>query len=478
MNRNRGSAPRVSAAVLFLLIGLAGSAPITAIELPVGFVDNVAVADVLQAIDFDWDPDGGMWIAGKQGQIWVVRQTTTLAAQLTVEDSGDAGLVSVVVDPDYANNQYIWVYYLTPEPLTNRLSRFTNSNDTLINETVILEFGSASVGYNGGCVEFLPDGTILVGMGMNGGPDSAQDPYSLRGKMLRINQDGSVPPDNPFSDGIDGDPLVWAYGLRNPWRCSLQPGTDLMFIGDVGWHDWEEINIGGPEANFGFPLIEGPGQPAGTTVTEPFYAFPHMPLPEHHAVIAGDFAEAGEFPTEYVGDYFFADHNQQKILRMRLDSFNNIVSVEDFATNAQYPVTMKFGPGGAMYYAAWFENSIRKIEFVGETGAGGRVPLLRIYVYEVLGGQITLVWQPSCNAGDTDFAIFSGTIPDFDVVNALVCSTNGAMARSIWPDAGNVFYLVAPHNQFWGGSFGLDGDGNEREPTGTLCYTPSPTPCN
>ena len=97
-----------------LFLGLSGGAPLIAADLPVGFVETVAFSNFVDVLDFDWDPDGGMWIASKGGRVWVVRESTTLALQLPVEASGDAGIASLVIDPDYAENSYVWIYYLTP----------------------------------------------------------------------------------------------------------------------------------------------------------------------------------------------------------------------------------------------------------------------------------------------------------------------------------------------------------------------------
>jgi hypothetical protein len=145
----------------------------------------------------------------------------------------------------------------------------------------------------------------------------------------------------------------------------------------------------------------------------------------------------------------------------------------------QWPVSLKFGPDGALYYAAWNTDDIRKIQFIGEAGAGGRVPPdLLISKSEISEGQIVLHWNPSCNAGDTNYAIFYGPIPIFDVVNPVLCSTAGGTAKSIQPDAESSFYLVVPHNNFWQGSFGQDSAGDERTATGSVCFSQVVTPCN
>jgi hypothetical protein len=125
--------------------------------------------------------------------------------------------------------------------------------------------------------------------------------------------------------------------------------------------------------NFGYPGIEGPGQPEGAAaVVEPVHAFHHLPLPNHHAVIDGGFAGPGNFPLDYVGDYFYGDFNQKKIFRVRLDAENAVHSVKLFATTPAPSASLAFGPDGALYYAAWTWDEIRKIEYIGPPPRHGR----------------------------------------------------------------------------------------------------------
>ena len=105
--------------------------------------------------------------------------------------------------------------------------------------------------------------------------DTSQNKHDIRGKFLRIQRDGSPASDNPFIGGEDGDPRVWAYGLRNPWRCNLQPESGTPFIGDVGASRFEELNVGVVGANYGWPFTEGPEPPGMDGITYPIYSYPH-----------------------------------------------------------------------------------------------------------------------------------------------------------------------------------------------------------
>jgi glucose/arabinose dehydrogenase len=145
--------------------------------------------------------------------------------------------------------------------------------------------------HNGGQLEFGPDGYLYISVGDGGAPEEAQDPGSLRGKLLRIDprpsgdQPYTVPKSNPYV-GSDGRDEVYALGFRNPWRFSFDRSTDAITIGDVGDVAWEEIDyeprgqIKG--ANFGWPLFEGdhpyrsekaPSPPPG--YEPPIHEYPH-----------------------------------------------------------------------------------------------------------------------------------------------------------------------------------------------------------
>ena len=135
-------------------------------------------------------------------------------------------------------------------------------------ERIILEVDQPASNHNGGNLVFGPDGMLYVGLGDGGASNdrfgNGQDPFTLLGSMLRLDPTPSgdlpytVPADNPMPDG-QGHPLVYAYGLRNPWRYSFD--GDLLYIADVGQGQWEEVSVVGAPSplveNFGWPVLEG-----------------------------------------------------------------------------------------------------------------------------------------------------------------------------------------------------------------------------
>src|SRR6185436_10428801 len=117
---------------------------------------------------------------------------------------GERGTLGIAVDPDYALNGHIWVYYSKKDPpVRNRLSRFRHVGDQLVEETVILETQDLfEAVHNGGCLRFASDKTLYISTGDDGhGSSTAQNPRDLKGKILHINRDGSPASGNPFPDG-------------------------------------------------------------------------------------------------------------------------------------------------------------------------------------------------------------------------------------------------------------------------------------
>ena len=341
------------------------------------------VGGLEQPTSMYWAPDHHLWIGGKNGHVWALHLEDLQAPELVaigrirVDTGGERGLSGIAVDPDYAENRHIWIYYTTEgRPYRNRLSRFRHVGQQLVDEIVMLESPDlANQIHNGGCLRFASDKTLFVSTGDDfQGSITAQDTHDLRGKILHINRDGSPAAGNPYLDGEEGDPRVWAYGFRNPWRFNLQPESENLFIGDVGDDTWEELDLGFRGGNFGWKLTEGPDPPGVPGVRYPIYSYPHT-SPHGSSITGGDHARASNFPERYEGDYFFGDFATSEIFRMVLDETNSPVLTEVFASEALTPVDIQFGPDGALYYVSFSEDlessgsvgSVVRISYVGGT---------------------------------------------------------------------------------------------------------------
>ena len=278
---------------------------------------------------------------------------------------GEQGVYDVVPDPSFAQNGWYYVFYTKGNPGQQnraRASRFTASgNGTVAGSEVVLwedDRNSAS-DHQGGAIAVGGDGKVYISVGDHLTGADAQLLSNFHGKILRVNKDGTVPTDNPFFDGAGPNKdAIWARGLRNPFRMSFDAGTGRLYIGDVGGNDhsvaMEEVNIGTPGANYGWPMCEGSCGCPGTT--GPLYSYAHA---NRDASITGGFVYHGtQFPAEYRGSYFFGDYAKNTINRLRLGPNGELLGASNFwpadgASDTETvgdPVDLVEGPDGSLYY--------------------------------------------------------------------------------------------------------------------------------
>lgn len=367
---------RFGALIAGLLLDAAPCA--LASDVPVGFHETLHVLLTAPG-SFAFDPEGGLWISQHTGltygRVWLYDGLQTrLVLTVPTNEVGERGIHAIEVDPDFATNHRIWLYYTTPgPPIHHRLSHFTYAAGQLGNETVVLEGPAVQADHhNGGCLAFGADKTLYLGMGEDeGGSAVAQNPSDLRGKILHLNRDGSGVAGPPWPAG---DPRVWAVGARNPYRCRVHPANGTLVWTDVGSFRFEEVNLGIRGANYGWADAEGYVNPALPGMTYPIYAYPsRLTDGTGAAIIGGDFAGAGDFAPEYEGNYFFGDWARNEIHRMVLDASLQPVSVTTFAANAVRLTDLRFGPDGALYYTV--RASVQGIWRIAYDGSTNRPPV-------------------------------------------------------------------------------------------------------
>lgn len=228
-----------------------------------------AVESVARGLDVPWAlafaPDGRIFVTERRGRIRVVeggvlRDEPWL--EFEVYDSGEAGLMGLALDPEFERNGFVYVVhtYLDREGrVRNRLLRLREDaarRRGVLERVLVDEMKGAST-HNGARVKFGPDRKLYWTMGDAQEPRLAQDLSSLNGKILRINPDGTIPPDNPFKDSP-----VYSYGHRNPQGLAWQPGTARLYAtehGPSGFLDCcrDEVNYIEPGKNYGWPVIRG-----------------------------------------------------------------------------------------------------------------------------------------------------------------------------------------------------------------------------
>ncbi len=469
------------------------------LDVHAGFViEDIVAANVPTCLAFL--PDGSFLFGEKSGRVYrvtnaVKQQPPLWNGETEVLSAADDGLISIAVDPNYATNRFVYFLYVV-DPDTNavdgdahgfgRLTRYqidASGNALLPGSRTILMgvdrsrgplvgFGSHTVG----ALRWGADGSLLVSVGDgatagnvdDGGNDPgsfgpgradpaedigafrSQDMNSLCGKILRLDPTtGQGRPDNPF---YDGDPhsdrsKVWEYGLRNPFRFSVRPGTGSstpgalhpgsLFIGDVGWTEWEEISVArDPGMNFGWPCFEGPEALASYQASNPAHhgcgtlgtpANPSLPTPPGmfwtrdqpeaaqptgitgNCAVDGTFYVSGAYPSEFQGAYFFADYGGSWLKVARFDAADRVIAWNDFATGVSGPTDFARNPiTGDIHLTSASDGQVRRIRYIGPPNErpvavasvqtqGGRAPFTATFssagTYDPDGVQLTYDWR-------------------------------------------------------------------------------------
>lgn len=341
--------------------------PYPARAVPANFVNEIIATGLNIPTQLVIAPDGRMFVAEKMGKVVIIPNgasqplASSLLTLTNIYTQHEAGILGLMLAPDFSTSGHFYVYYTAASPQRLRLSRFTATGNiaTLSSEVVIWQ-GTETVsdGHHGGTITFGPDGKIFILSGDQFyNPPDAQDLKTTKGKALRINPDGSIPTDNPFYDGAGPNKdEIWAYGLRNPFRGSYDQVTGRIIFGDVGGNVQstavEEIHILQRGVNYGWPNCE---ENCGPTIAAPLYAYRHN---NTQASVTGGLVYRGtQFPAAYVGSFFFGDFARSFIKRLTMSSSGTLTGVLNFepengAEGGPYgnPVDFKEGLDGSLYY--------------------------------------------------------------------------------------------------------------------------------
>jgi glucose/arabinose dehydrogenase len=348
-----------------------------AATLPPNFARSQVVGGLASPTAMEFAPDGRLFVAEQRGTLRVVKSGANLATFLDisgrVDSAGERGLLGLAFDPAFSNNHYVYLYYTQratgTTPAHNRVIRVTARGDRAVagSKKLILRLDnlSSATNHNGGAIHFGEDGKLYVAVGDNANGENAQSLRNLKGKILRINRDGTIPRDNPFYKRATGrNRAIWALGLRNPFSFAIQPHKGKVFINDVGEQTWEEINQGAAGANYGWPRYEGPE--SKPSYRSPVFAYRQGSTNTTGCAITGGAfynPTTRQFPRGYLGDYFFADFCSGWI--RRLDAATG--DVTGFATGLSSTVDLKVSKGGSLYYLSRGDGAglVGKIRYTG-----------------------------------------------------------------------------------------------------------------
>jgi len=274
--------------------------------------------------------------------------------QLETAKGAETGMLGIALHPDFERNHWVYLYYTEPDPnrkeripLRNRVVRFTERDNIGTDMTVILDDIAVSRQgvHNGGILRFGPDGKLYVTVGnaqdQRQIPGHSQNLKTLNGKVLRLNDDGTIPSDNPFPGSA-----IYAYGLRNPFGMAFQPETGFPWITENSGDNNDEVDLIEAGGNYGFPHYEGFGN--DERYKDPVWSSGDLTIGPTGLV----FYTGNQFP-QYRGDLFFCAVNTGTLMRLRLNATDHrtVEGGEEVAKDCHLDIIN--GPDGALYYSTF-----------------------------------------------------------------------------------------------------------------------------
>jgi glucose/arabinose dehydrogenase len=331
---------RIAAVALAVLCGwVALAAP----SASASGTHGVRVDTVASGLNIPWEiafmPDGSALVTERPGTVRLLTPEGKLlrqpVARVQVTTQGEGGLLGLALDPDFARNRYVYLYFTAGD--TMRLERWRLAGTRLVRQASLVEGIKAGEVHDSGRIAFGPDRRLYLATGDAGEPDLAQDPASLNGKFLSLS--------TRQYRGAGGRPRIVSSGHRNPQGFDWQMGSGRLFAtehgpsGFDGPEGYDEINEIVPGRNYGWPLVIGTGH-AGFADPIQLYEAPIAPS-------GGTFVKRPG--SSWRGSFIFACLRGEELRRLVLDG-NRVVADEPvFSGRFGRLRTVVEGPGGDLY---------------------------------------------------------------------------------------------------------------------------------
>jgi aldose sugar dehydrogenase len=282
------------------------------------------VEAILTGLEIPWSmnfaPDGRLFITERPGRVRIATLGGSAELALTLDGvyaQGEAGLLGLALDPEFAQNRFVYLYYSASVGggAVNRIVRYREVNSRLGEPVVLLDNIPAAQIHDGGRLRFGPDGLLYASAGDAADANNAQDVASLAGKLLRLNRDGTVPRDNRFSSP------VYTYGHRNPQGFDWHPTSGDLWEAEHGNNGNDEVNAIRAGLNFGWPRIEGAATMSGMEAPVTFYNPSIAP--------SGASFYRGQRLPQFANNFFVATLRGTHLLRLTVDTSARSVTAQE-----------------------------------------------------------------------------------------------------------------------------------------------------
>jgi glucose/arabinose dehydrogenase len=302
-----------------------------------------------------WLPNGSMLVTERPGRVRIIENGKLRPEPVftvpDVEPSSESGLMDITLHPDFSKNNFVYLAYAyNNDGKRIKVMRYRYVDGKFTDPKAVIQDIPGAPNHAGMRCRFGPDGKLYITAGDSTNWELAQKLDSLAGKILRLNDDGSVPQDNPFVGQSGARPEIWTYGNRNPQGIAWQPGTNTIFETEHGPSGFEGKGGGGDEVNiiergknYGWPVIHHQMTQSGM----------ESPLLEYSPACApasAMFYNGPIFPA-FKGNFFFGCLAGTRIIRVVLDG-RKVVSQENLLEKTYGRIReMEQGPDGYIYFS-------------------------------------------------------------------------------------------------------------------------------
>ena len=349
-----------------------------------------------------WAPDGTIFFTERDGHLRTIQDGIVSESIFSVDVGGvEGGLLGIALDPNFEDNHYVYLYYTYNDFLStkNKVVRYVESNLSLSEDKILIDEIPGGPFHDGGRIKFGPDGKLYITTGDAGNVDLAQDKSSIAGKILRINSDGTIPGDNPFSDSP-----IYSIGHRNPQGLDWDDSGRLVATehGPSGFYGiaHDEINLIEPGLNYGWPDIIGSQTKEGLIT-------PILNTGDDTWAPSGsDFYDGQKIP-DWNGKYFVATLRGTHLHMIEFDLENNKVISNEKLFDGEFGRLrdVATGPDGYLYILTSNKDG-RGAPQVNDDKILRVVPLNEINNFEqcvAAGNPVMESYPRQCRANDQTF---------------------------------------------------------------------------